>query len=85
MKSIKNSAAAIQKAQRRALLTCPRGCGRGNLGDNYCTDCGTALPVATQKSRAVAAPMFDPYAADPRERELAFQATYGTFLKKAQA
>jgi hypothetical protein len=84
MKSIKNSAASIQKAQRRALLTCPRGCGRGNLGDNYCTACGTTLPVAAQKSHAVAAP-WNPYAADPVERELAFQATYGTFLKKAQA
>ncbi|WP_405844634.1 hypothetical protein [Streptomyces sp. NBC_01518] len=40
--------------------------------------------MAAQKSRASAAPTFDPYAADPRERELAHQAIYGAFLKKAQ-
>jgi hypothetical protein len=83
--SFKNRAAAIQKAQRRALLTCPRGCGRGKPGHNYCTDCGTALPVAVQKSRAPQpAATWNKYAADPVERELAFQATYGAFLKRAQ-
>ncbi|MFD7998486.1 hypothetical protein [Streptomyces mirabilis] len=44
--------------------------------------------MAATKSRATefaAIPwVFNKYAADPVERELAYQATYGAFLKKAQ-
>ncbi|MER6329246.1 hypothetical protein ABT298_07890 [Streptomyces sp. NPDC001034] len=44
--------------------------------------------MAATKSRApkfaTVPSVFNKYAADPVERELAFQATYGDFLKKAQ-
>jgi hypothetical protein len=84
-KSFRNRAIAVQKAQRRALLTCPKGCGRGKPGANFCTECGTALPVATQKSR-VPQPttLWDLYrtSTDPTEREFAWKQTYGPMIRK---
>jgi hypothetical protein len=38
---------AILKTIRIAQRECVKGCGRGKAGDRYCTDCGTALPLAT--------------------------------------
>ncbi|MCH5677931.1 ribosomal protein S18 [Streptomyces gilvus] len=36
----------ITKAIKNALLRCVNGCGKGKPGDRFCTDCGTALPIA---------------------------------------
>ncbi|MCX4612116.1 hypothetical protein [Streptomyces mirabilis] len=82
--SFKNRAAAAQKAARRALLTCPRGCGRGKPGHNYCTDCGAALPAATTKAAPASGTLWDRYrnSADPAEREFAWKQTYGPMIRK---
>ncbi|MGV9243604.1 hypothetical protein [Streptomyces sp. NPDC003710] len=91
---------AINKAVKSAMRHCVNGCGKGKPGANFCTECGTALPIAAgsvAKSAPVPAPtpVTDPlwfgHSADndpdPAVREAAWRQAYDRLglVTKSQA
>jgi len=62
------------------VVTCP-GCGAQSVGDQFCTVCGTRLPIASQQE--VLEPEPAPAAAKPTAREAVTARKYGALRAAA--
>jgi hypothetical protein len=58
------------------VVTCP-GCGTQNVGNQFCTVCGTRLPVPTVQEVSEPEPATAPAAVEPTAREVVPVRKYG--------
>jgi hypothetical protein len=91
--------ARSKRAEKSARVSCLRGCGKGQRGAAFCTQCGSALPPVTGKSGRPAIifkaavpsrpiethPLAaDLYDVDPGVREATWQHVYGPLVTKSR-